>query len=53
MFAAPVAAASGDTSSATSMATRFSGIVSDSPAQSDPSPSTNPASSGSAHSCRS
>ncbi len=51
VLAAPVAAASGDTSDATSSATRLSGMVSERPAHSGPSPATNPGSPASSHSC--
>src|SRR5437763_2998371 len=50
VFAAPNAAATGVTSSATTSATSLSGMVNDSPAHSGPRPATRPASSASAHS---
>jgi hypothetical protein len=50
VLAAPTAAATGETSPATASATSLSGMVSDNPAHSGPSPATRSASSTSAHS---
>ena len=52
VLAAPTSRASGDASAATANAASFSGIVSDSPAHSGPSPATKPASSASRTSMR-
>ncbi len=51
VLTAPTCRARGDTSPATAKAASFSGMVSDSPAHSGPSPATKPASSASRTSC--